>query len=776
MSAREPAPFTAAFDAVDNGLIVIEEGGRVAGWNAWMTATARMAPESVVGRSLEDIFAPSFSARLSAAIRDALDLGTSAVLTHALHGQVFPLQTRSGGLLMHNVAVSPLAGRPQRCLVQINDVTVATERDRVLRERQNARYDAVVDGAPDAILTLDTKGVIQMANPAAAHEFGYPDAALVGEPAAILFEGQASWAEAWAELLENVPLARPVELQARRKDGSISHVEMSASRWTSDSRVFVTAILRDVNERRTAKDALLKLNQTLEHRVAERTAERDRMWRLSTDIMLAAQLDGRIDAINPAWTHLLGWSEDELLGHALRDFVSAEDEPKLDAILTELRDTRSPRLFEVHMRHRTGAERIVAWSAVTADGVLQAVGRDVTGERESEAALRQAEEALRQSQKMEAIGQLTGGIAHDFNNLLTGIVGSLDMMQRRIAAGRYENVDKFMSLAAASANRAASLTHRLLAFARQQPLDPQPLNVNHLVRDMHDLLRRSLGEQVELNISLRDDLWPAHTDANQLENALLNLAINGRDAMPSGGVLSIETENVTVISGEAGSGQPDPGEYARISVSDTGVGMSPETAAKAFDPFFTTKPIGQGTGLGLSMIYGFAKQSRGHVYIESEVGQGTTVKLYLPRHHGGEVKPTGGRNAADAPRGAGEAILLVEDEPSVRVIIAELLRQLGYSCLEAQDSQTALPILASEVQIDLMVTDVGLPGLNGRQLADIARERRPDLRVLFVTGYARHATEKADFLAPGMDMVSKPFTLDGLASKIRQMIGPAPAD
>jgi PAS domain S-box-containing protein len=766
----DPADIQAAYDLVDVGLILLDEQGQVRGWNAWVAAASGLPHAAVVDRRLEDIFPGMAETRLLGAVREALGAGTSSILTQALHAGVFPLKTRAGKALLHNVIVGPLPGEPRRCLIQISDVTVAVERDRVLRERQNARYDAVVNGSPDAILTLDTNAVIQMANPAAAKEFGYPGKALVGQPVTVLFADAPGWVEAWRALLHGAGLERAVELEARRQDGSISYVEMSASRWISDSRVFVTAILRDVNERRSAEEALLKLNHTLELRVAERTADRDRMWRLSTDLMLVARLDGEITATNPAWSHVLGRASVKLQGQPLRQFVLEEDLPKLDAALQELAMTSAPRLFELRMRHRSGGIRIIAWSAVAGEALLQAVGRDVTAEREAEIALRQTEEALRQSQKMEAIGQLTGGIAHDFNNLLTGIIGAIEIVKRRLATGRHEDIDKFMAAAVTSANRAAGLTHRLLAFARRQPLDPRPLDVNKLVESIDDLLRRSLGEQVELQILLGQDVWPALSDANQLENAILNLAINGRDAMPDGGRLTIETGNVVVERSELTADDFESGDYILISVSDTGTGMSPETAAKAFDPFFTTKPIGQGTGLGLSMIYGFAKQSRGQVRIESQLGQGATIRLYLPRHRGVMDQDTSGIGVDPVPHGAGETVLLVEDDASVRLLIAEVLRELGYASLEAADGQAALPLLASPARMDLMITDVGLPGLNGRQLAEIAREHRPDLRILFVTGYAEHATDRSRFLGAGMDMITKPFTLDALAIKIREMI------
>lgn len=381
-----------------------------------------------------------------------------------------------------------------------------------------------------------------------------------------------------------------------------------------------------------------------------------------------------------------------------------------------------------------------------------------------------AEEKLRQSQKMEAIGQLTGGIAHDFNNMLTGITGSLDLIRRRMDEGQMQDIHRFMDAASTSAQRAAALTQRLLAFARRQSLDTKASDVNSLVADMDELLRRTLGEQVRFEIVLGAGLWPALIDPNQLESALLNLALNARDAMPDGGRLTIETANTHRDQTNALDNEElTPGSYVVICVSDTGCGMSPEVIAKAFDPFFTTKPSGQGTGLGLSMIYGFAKQSGGNIRIESEVGKGTTIKLYLPRALSVETS-LGESQEHKTPRGRGETVLVVEDDPTVRLLIIEVLKELGYAYQAAADSREALPILQSGAKIDLLVSDVGLPGMNGRALADVARETHPDLKVLFVTGYAERALERVDFLAPGMDLMTKPFTLDALGTKLREMI------
>lgn len=390
---------------------------------------------------------------------------------------------------------------------------------------------------------------------------------------------------------------------------------------------------------------------------------------------------------------------------------------------------------------------------------------------ERTAQLRSNEEALRQSQKMEAVGQLTGGIAHDFNNMLTGIIGSLELLRRRVARGKLDDLDSLIDLGVTSANRAAGLTHRLLAFSRRQSLDSKPVEINRLVTSMGELLQRSINESIRLDMRLATDLWTAEADPNQLESALLNLVINARDAMPGGGSLCVETTNRHLDSVfTAAYGTLKPGDYVELSVSDTGCGIPESVMGRVFDPFFTTKPIGQGTGLGLSMIYGFARQSHGHVTIHSEVGKGTTVSLFLPRFIG-EVVADAVVDPALLPfANAGETVLIVEDDPAVRVLVSAVLKELGYGFVEAVDANTAVPIIESEQRIDLMISDVGLPGMNGRQLAEIGRQIRPELKVLFITGYAEHAAVRGGFLDPGMQLITKPFTFDLLTAKVREMI------
>jgi PAS domain S-box-containing protein len=498
--------------------------------------------------------------------------------------------------------------------------------------------------------------------------------------------------------------------------------------------------------------------------------------------------------VNPAWTAVLGWSEDQIRAMHVSELRHPDDAPHSDAGRARLAEEVSTIRMENRFRHKDGSWRWISWTMTAQDGLIYVIGRHVTAEKEAAEALRRAEDQLRQAQKMEAIGQLTGGIAHDFNNLLTGILGSLEVLQARIRQGRLGEVGRYVEAAVNSGNRAAALTHRLLAFARRQPLDPRPLDVNQLVASMEDLLRRSIGEAIAMEFSPAPGLWLTFCDPNQLETVLLNLAINARDAMPSGGKLVIGTRNTTIDAVSSRYLDLKPGEYVCLTVADTGSGMTPDVVARAFDPFFTTKPIGQGTGLGLSMVYGFAKQSGGHVRIDSVPGQGATVELYLPRQagsaeagdaasaesstQGGLPLPAGERACSGSDPGAGvrEAgatgtVLVIEDEAAVRELVLAVLAELGLAALAASDGPAALKILQSDARIDLVVTDVGLPGMNGRALADAARELRPGLKFLLITGYAENAALARGFLAPGMAMVTKPFAVDVLAARIREMLG-----
>ncbi|WP_338469001.1 ATP-binding protein [Sphingomonas sp. gentR] len=525
------------------------------------------------------------------------------------------------------------------------------------------------------------------------------------------------------------------------------------------ARVLADAALKE------SQAKLKAANLILEQRVEERTAERDRVWQLTNDLMATARLDGYLIQVNPAWTRLLGWTEEQLLTRPFVEFVDAADHAETASVVARLAAGEIVTGFVDHVLASDGSARTIMWTAVPDAGsdLFYIIGRDLTEQHRTE-------EALRQAQKMEAVGQLTGGLAHDFNNLLTGMMGNLELLQHRVARGRLEDLDRFILAAQGAGRRAASLTQRLLAFSRRQTLDPRPTDVNRLINGLEDMLRRTMGPETSLEVVGAGGLWPACIDAGQLENALLNLCINARDAMPEGGRLTIETANKWLDDRSGRERDLPPGQYLSICVTDTGSGMDQHTIDRAFEPFFTTKPLGHGTGLGLSMIYGFARQSGGQVRIYSELGMGTTVCIYLPRYVGDTEDDVEEMVAALPDRGSG-TILIVDDEATIRHLVDEVLDEVGYTVIGAADGAAGLKVLQSGARIDLLITDVGLPnGMNGRQVADAGRSLRPGLKVLFITGYAENAAVGNGHLEPGMELLTKPFTLDALTSKVNEMM------
>lgn len=514
--------------------------------------------------------------------------------------------------------------------------------------------------------------------------------------------------------------------------------------------------------------------------VAALAAERrraDRIWSHSRDLLVTVTADGIFRSVSPSWARILGHAPEHVVGRNFAEFMPAEDVPGSASALRRAASGQDLTAFENRFRTAEGEMRWISWHTAREDGLVYGYGRDITEQKANAEALLNAEEALRHAQKMEAVGQLTGGIAHDFNNLLTGITGSLDMIRRRRDRDAGANIDTYLSIIGASADRAASLTQRLLAFSRRQALDPRPVDVMGLVRGMEALIRKSIGELITLDLKAPADLWPATCDPNQLESAILNLAINARDAMPHGGHLAIAAGNIRVEAAQCRRYRlAQPGDYVFIAVSDTGHGMSADTMAKAFDPFFTTKPLGKGTGLGLSMIYGFTQQSGGSTCIESAPGAGTKMMLFLPR----SLAPAQAGEAdvpALAPRNGGHSaqVLVVEDEAAVRSLVVEALGEVGYGVMEAADGPSALALLKSDAAIDLVVTDVGLPGMNGRQLVDAGRALRPGLKVLFVTGYAHEVDLGQGERGPGTELLTKPFELDVLLARVEAMIAESPA-
>ncbi|MFC5437201.1 PAS domain S-box protein [Rhodanobacter umsongensis] len=596
----------------------------------------------------------------------------------------------------------------------------------------------------------------------------------------------------------------PYEKQYFRKDGS-RWWGLFAARKVEHETV---EVVLDVTDRRQAQEALRESEERMRLIV-----EGARDYAIFT-----TDPQGRISQWSSGAAAVFGWNAEEAVGCSVDIIFTPED-----------RRARQPEK-EMALARTHGIAPDVRWhlrrdgTRVFIDGRMSAlrgphgelrgflkIGQDITERRaaedqlqQSEAALRhltetleaqvdartaelrravealhaearehaQAEEALRQAQKMEAVGQLTGGIAHDFNNLLAGIIGSLDLMHTRVAQGRYNDLGRYLTAARGAADRAAALTHRLLAFSRQKTLDPKPTNLNELVHGMAELLRRTIGPHITMEVIGAPALWTARCDTNQQENALLNLCINARDAMVEGGRLVIETGNVQLDVDQANALDVPAGPYVCLRVTDTGSGMPPDVIARAFDPFYTTKPQGQGTGLGLSMVYGFARQSGGQVHIDSTPGHGTSVAIYLPRYEGpAEIDAPHDRTATapEAEAGATGVVLVVDDEPTVRILVGEVLRECGYTTLEAGDASTGLRVLQSLAPVDLLVTDIGLPGgIDGRQLADRARLTRPALKVLFITGYADSA--RLGTLEPGMQVMAKPFSLDALASRIGDML------
>jgi PAS domain S-box-containing protein len=550
-----------------------------------------------------------------------------------------------------------------------------------------------------------------------------------------------------------------------RKDGSRFWASVVVDTIHRDGKLVGFAkITRDMTEQRKAQLAAL---------------ESERRFRLLvqgvTDYAIyMLDPDGYVTNWNAGAQHIKGYVAYEIVGqHFSRFYV--EDDVAAGIPEKALAAARSIGRYEAEgWRRRKDGSRF--WASVVVDAIHddgQLIGfakitRDLTERREIQLQLEQSREQLFHAQKMEAVGQLTGGLAHDFNNLLAGISGSLELVKKRVAQGRVDEIDRYITAAEGAVSRAAALTHRLLAFARRQTLDSKVIDPNTLIAGMADLIQRTIGPSIRLETVLAPSGGLISCDPNQLENAILNLCINARDAMPDGGRLSIATGQRLVEERTARELDMKTGDYVVISVTDTGTGMPPDVAKRAIEPFFTTKPTGRGTGLGLSMIYGFVKQSRGQLQIASEMGVGTTVSLYLPQHTGEAAKEVWQAHPPATPEvGNGETILIVDDEPTVGTLVVEVLAELGYSAIEAIDGSSGLMVLQSNVRIDLLITDVGLPGgMNGRQMADTARLSRPLLPVLFITGYAESTAIAEGDLEAGMYVLTKPFTIEALSSRV----------
>jgi len=621
-----------------------------------------------------------------------------------------------------------------------------------------------------AIYMLDPTGRVASWNPGAQRIKGYTAEEIIGEHFSRFYTEEERAAGVPQKALKIVAETGRFTAEAWRvrKDGSHFWAMVVIDPIIQNGKLLGFAkITRDMTEQRLAQLAAL---------------ESERRFRLLvqgvTDYAIyMLDPEGRVANWNAGAARIKGYSEAEIVGEHFSRFYIPEDR---DAGLPQkaLNTARREGRFETEAwRVRKDGSRF--WASAVVDAIhddngeligFAKITRDLTERREAQMRLEQSREQLFQSQKMEAIGQLTGGLAHDFNNLLTGISGSLELLSTRMAQGRFADMERYIATARGAASRAAALTHRLLAFARRQTLDSKPTNPNKLIANMEDLVQRTVGPGIAVESVLAIGLWQTLCDPNQLENAILNLCINARDAMPDGGRLTIETVNVWVDERGARERDMQPGQYVAICVTDTGTGMAPDVMARALDPFYTTKPKGEGTGLGLSMVYGFAKQSNGQVRLYSEIGAGTTVRIYLPRRQGDEVSEEETQpNPAEAARAeVGETVLVVDDEPSVRMLVIEVLEELGYAAIEAADGVSGLKVLQSDARIDLLITDVGLPGgMNGRQMTEAARQKRPNLKVLFITGYAENAAISNGHLEPGTHVLTKPFAMEKLASKIQ---------
>jgi len=657
------------------------------------------------------------------------------------------------GVLINVEERRAIEGERDRAMARVMALNAELEQKVIAQTFERGRTWQIT---PDLLGVLNHDGYFEATNPAWQVTLGWSEEEL----ASVHFlefvhpKDQPGTQSVWLKFKEAGEPALGLEHRFRCRNGEwrwLSWVAVPDGRKTYCSA-------RDITRE--------KLNRA---ELRKRTAERDRLWESTNDLMGSAGLDGYFKTINPAWTQLLGWEVEKLLSMPFLEVVVEDDRADVLDLLARLGQGEKVSGFTSRLRSRGGEARSFMWTAAPdpSGRVFHFVGRDVTAQH-------MAEESLRQSQKMEAIGQLTGGLAHDFNNLLAGISGALELMHLRIEQGRFHELGRYMGAAETATRRAAALTHRLLAFSRRQTLLPKPTDANGLIAGMLEMIQRTVGPGIRLESDLQAELWTALVDASQLENTLLNLCINARDAMPGGGVIKTTTRNLHIDATQAAALNLAEGPYLSLAVSDEGVGMPAQIVARAVEPFFTTKPIGEGTGLGLSMAYGFAKQSGGQMRIVSVVGEGTVVTLYLPRHSGAPQSDTQpGNMAALEPTAErrGKTVLVVDDEPTIRLLVNDVLEELGLTVIEASDSAAGIGLLHSDATIDLLISDVGLPGgMNGRQMADAGRLVRPDMPVLLITGYAENSLLTDGQLAPGITVLTKPFALDALASRVRELL------
>ena len=671
------------------------------------------------------------------------DVGFYAGRIYGLAAATFVLAV----LLVDNVALQAQMVR----LVGTLRRQAASERD--YHGERERLFSAVVECSNDAIITKSLDGVVTAWNAAAERLFGFTAAEMVGKHIRTIVPPERR--DEMYDILERIGRGETIaarETQRLHKSGRVVDVMLTVAplRAVSGQIIGASKIARDLTETKRAQSELIRESE-----------ERQRIFETSRDLILVTDPIGTFVQVSPSSTAIVGYRPEEMIGRSAVDLIHPDD---LSATRDEMRAARrgkQKRAFEARYVHKDGHDVLLSWTGTWSQPVRRHffIGRDVTEQRAAEAQLRQV-------QKMDAVGHLTGGVAHDFNNILTVITGTIGILQEAVA-DRPELVS-IARLIDDAAERGAQLTRHLLAFARKQPLQPREIDVNALVLEAAKLLRPTLGEQIEIQSELAAETWPAMVDPNQLTTAVINLSLNARDAMAEGGKLTLETRNVYLDETYAGMhSEVAAGHYIMVAVSDTGSGITPENLEKVFEPFFTTKEIGKGTGLGLSMVFGFIKQSGGHVKINSEVGHGTSVKMYLPRATGL------GEEESDAPaapvlEGGNETVLIVEDDAMVRRYVLTQVRSLGYEALEAANAAEALAIIDGNPAIDLLFTDVIMPGaMNGRQLADAATQRRPGLKTLFTSGYTENAILHHGRLDPGVHLLAKPYRKPELARMIR---------
>ena len=781
------ARFRAAVRAVNGVIWTNDESGRMNGQQlAWQSLTGQSEAE-YTGFGWAAAVHPDDAAPTVQAWHAAVRQRSTFVFEHRL-------RVLGGGYRLFAIRAIPVMNGDATIEEWVGvhtDITDEREAKAALAESQG-RLRAVFDAAPVGLVIAEApNGRIVDGNNQVEAIFRHPiirSADVDAYRAWVGFHADGRPVEGY-----EYPLGRifgggedraELEVLYQRGDGTRAWVRIvgSAIRDPDGTLRGAVAAVLDIDPERRAAAELRRLNVTLEQRVSDATAERDRIWRLSRELMLVTRADKRqIVAVNPAWKTVLGWNVEDLLGRALQDFLDPNEHAEAAAESARLSAGLAAASFERKVLSRDGSYRWFAWTAVPEQGLVYAIGRDVTQEKAVAETLRHTEEQLRQSQKMEIVGQLTGGVAHDFNNLLTVVIGSLDLAHRRIENGQAdERVLKNIANAMDGAQRAATLTSRLLAFSRQSPLRPAMVDLNACITGMSDLIRRTLGENIVIDTVLADDLRRAELDSSQVESAILNLCVNARDAMPQGGKLTIASANIEL--GEADpavvQGAMGVGGAIMITVTDTGIGIAPELLGRVFEPFFTTKPVGKGTGLGLSQLYGFVRQSGGHVDLSSVVGQGTSIRLTFPPAPAAAMTEEPPRAGSDGclARARGQTILVIEDEALVREITTAALEDAGYTVLSAEDGPTGLALLDGHPEIELLFTDIVLTGpINGRQVAAEALARRPGLRVLYTTGYSRNAIIHDGRLDDDVTLLPKPFRTGELLQAIGRMLESVPA-